>query len=85
MLLIVTSKVVPEVSYTALNAVTGVKKVSPYLSCFIDEFSQSDLLGRVGSAVSKDIATTSPLLYKPKECLAAAFSSSVLNSLKKFS
>jgi hypothetical protein len=38
--------------------------------------------GSESSAVNKDIATTSCLLYNPKACRAAAFSSSVLNSLK---
>jgi hypothetical protein len=60
------SKVDPALSYIALKVVIGVKNKSPYFIYLIVDFSQSYLVGKDDSVVNSDIATTSPLLYKPK-------------------
>jgi hypothetical protein len=70
---------------TADVDVIGVKKTSPCRNYLIEELSQSSVVGKESLVVSNDKATTSSLLYKPKACLAAALSSSVINSLRKFS
>jgi hypothetical protein len=49
-----------------LREVIGTKNSSPFLNYLIVVFSQSTSDGNLFSAVNKDIATISPLLYKPK-------------------
>ena len=55
-----------------------------FLYDFLQKAFSSEIAGLLlsSSAVNNDIATTSPLLYNPNACLAAAFSSSVTNSRK---
>ena len=55
-------KVTPEESSTALNDVIGLKNLSPFRNYLVVASNKSCPEGKSSSAVSNDIATTSPLL-----------------------